>query len=96
MPNNTKIAVRGTYVAAHDMEELSTPDNKDEPIIRLYTDSASRPARKTMLECRNSGFVFSACEMVVGATIQSCIRNKGELNEKEVPCLKVQDAFVIP
>jgi hypothetical protein len=34
--------------------------------------------------------------MIVGATIQGCIRNKGELNEKEVPCLKVLEAYVIP
>jgi uncharacterized protein YecT (DUF1311 family) len=96
MPNNTKVAVRGTYVEANDVEVLSTPDNKDQPTIRLYTADASRDARKIMLECRNSGFGVASCEMVVGATVQSCIRNKGELNEKEVPCLKVQDAFVIP
>jgi uncharacterized protein YecT (DUF1311 family) len=94
--NNTKIAVSGTYVAAHDVEELSTPDNKDQPTIRLYTADASRATRKTMLECRNSGFGFASCEMVVAATVQSCVRNQGELNEKEVPCLKVQDAFLIP
>jgi uncharacterized protein YecT (DUF1311 family)/uncharacterized protein YraI len=96
MTNNTKVAVRGTYVEANDVEELFTPENKDHPTIRLYTDVASRSARKVMLECRNSNFVRSSCEMVVGATIQGCIRNKGELNEKEVPCLKVQEAYVIP
>ncbi len=96
MSNNTKVAVRGTYIEAHDVEELFTPGNKDQPRIRLYTDDASRTARKVMLECRNSNFALSSCEMVVGATVQRCVRNKGELNEKEIPCLKVQEAYVIP
>jgi hypothetical protein len=96
MTNQTKVAVRGTYIEAHDVEVLSTPDNKDQPEIRLYTDNASRDARKIMLECRNNGFQFSSCDMIVGATIQSCIRNKGELNEKEIPCLNVQEAYLVP
>jgi hypothetical protein len=96
MANSTKIAVHGTYIEASDVEVLSTPDNKDQPTIRLYTSDASRSARKVMLECRNSSFAFPSCQMIVGATIQSCVRNKGELNEKEVPCLKVQEAYVIP
>lgn len=96
MTTNTKVAVRGTYVEANDVEVLSTPDDKDQPTIRLYTNDSSRAARKVMLECHNSNFALSSCEMVVGATIQSCIRNKGELNEKEVPCLRVQEAYVIP
>jgi hypothetical protein len=96
MANNTKVAVLGTYVEANDVEVLSTPDNRDQPTIRLYTNDASRAARKIMLECRNSNFAFPSCQMIVGATIQGCIRNKGELNEKEVPCLKVQEAYVMP
>ena len=75
-------------------KELSTPDNKDQPNIRLYTTDASRAARKTMLECRNSGFGYSLCEMVIAATVKTCTRNRGELNEKEVPCLNVQEAFL--
>jgi hypothetical protein len=96
MTNSAKVAVRGVYVETNDIEVLSTPDNKDQPTIRLYTDSASRTARKVMLECRNSNFMFSLCQMVIGATVSSCTRNKGELNEKEVPCLNVQEAFVVP
>lgn len=96
MANDKKVAVIGVYLEANDMEELSTSDNKDQPMIRLYTPDASRDARKLMLECRNSNFQFASCQMAIGATIQSCIRNKGELNEKEVPCLKVNDAYLIP
>lgn len=96
MTNGTKVAVRGTYVEANDLEVLSTPENKDQRSIRLYTSDASRAARKLMLECRNSNFAFSSCQMIVAATIQGCVRNKGELNEKEVPCLKVQEAYVVP
>jgi uncharacterized protein YraI len=96
MANNAKIAVRGTYVEVNDVEVLSTPDNKDLPRVQLFTSDASRAARKVMLECRNSDFTFSSCQMVVGATIQRCIRNKGELNEREVPCLKVQEAYLVP
>lgn len=96
MTNNTRVAIRGTYIEANDVEELFTPDNKDQPRIRLYTDYASRPARKAMLECRNSKFAATFCEMVVAGTIESCVRNKGELNEKEIPCLKVQEAYLIP
>lgn len=94
--SDTKVAIRGTYVQAHDVEMLSTPDNRDLPRIRLYTNDASREARKLMLECRNSDFRYSACEMVVGATIRTCVRNKGELNEKQVPCLDVQEAYLVP
>lgn len=96
MTSNTKVAIRGTYIQAHDSEWLSTPDNKDQPTIRLYTNDASRDARKLMLECRNSDFKYSLCEMIVGATIRNCVRNKGELNEKQVPCLDVQQAFLVP
>lgn len=96
MANNAKVAVRGTYVEVNDVEVLSTPDNKDLPTVQLFTSDASRAARKVMLECRNSDFAFSSCQMVVGATIQRCIRNKGELNEREVPCLKVQEAYLVP
>jgi uncharacterized protein YgiM (DUF1202 family) len=96
MASDKKIAVIGTYLEANDMEELSTPDNKDQPMIRLYTIGSSRDARKLLLECRNSNFQFASCQMAIGATIESCIRNKGELNEKEVPCLKVNDAYLIP
>jgi len=96
MTNETKVAVRGTYYHAHDVEMLSTPDNKDQPTIQLYTNDASRDARKLMLECRNSNFKYSLCEMIVGATIRKCILNKGKLNEKEIPCLNVQEAFLIP
>ena len=94
--NQAKVAVIGTYVAANDMEEISTPDNKDLPTIRLYTDDASRSARKIMLECRNSDFKFAACQMAIGATVQKCVRNKDELNEKEIPCLRVQEAYLVP
>lgn len=96
MTNKTRVAVRGTYLESNDVEELSTPDNKDQPQIRLYTDDASRNARKIMFECRNSSFSYASCEMVVGAIVQSCVRHKGELNEKEVPCLRVEEAYLIP
>jgi len=96
MANNTKVAVRGTYFHSHDVEALSTPENKDQPTIRLYTNDATRDARKLMLECRNSNFKYSLCEMIVGATIKQCIRNKGGLNEKEIPCLNVQEAYLVP
>ena len=74
MTNGTKIALHGTYVQDSDVEVLSTPDNKDHPQIRIYTDNASRDARKLMLECRNSDFKFGLCQMVVGGTIKNCIR----------------------
>jgi hypothetical protein len=94
MTKGTKIALDGTYVEDSDLEVLSTPDNKDHPKIRIYTDDASRDARKLMLECRNSDFKFSSCQMIVGGTVKNCIRNQGKLNEKEVPCLRVQEAFL--
>jgi hypothetical protein len=94
MTSQTRVAVRGTYAEAHDIEWLKTPYNRDLPEIRLFTDQASREARKLMLECRNSDFRYSSCEMIVGATIKHCVRNKGELNEKAVPCLDVREAYL--
>ena len=58
MSNETKIALDGTYVQDSDVEVLSTPDNKAYSQIRIYTDNASRDARKLMLQCRNSDFKF--------------------------------------
>jgi hypothetical protein len=34
--------------------------------------------------------------MIVGATVATCTRNKGQLNEKEVPCLRVREVFLLP
>lgn len=90
-----KIAMKGIYREVEDIEALSVP-NKDAPIIRMYSDDASRDARKALLECRNSDFAISKCRMIVGATVATCIRNKGQLNEKEVPCLRVREVFLLP
>jgi hypothetical protein len=90
-----KIAIRGVYSEYEDVEGLSVA-NKDHPLIRLYTVDASRDARKTMLECRNSDFTLSSCQMIVAVTVISCIKNKEKLNEKELPCLNVREAFVLP
>lgn len=90
----TKIALRGIYGEADDVEGLSV-SNKDDPLIRLYTKEASRDARKAMLECRNSDFALAACRMVIGGFVRTCVRNKDKLNEKEIPCLTVLEAFVV-
>jgi hypothetical protein len=90
-----KIAMKGIYREVDDVEALSVL-NKDDPLIRIYSDDASRDARKTFLECRNSDFSLSKCRMIVGATVATCTRNKGQLNEKEVPCLRVREVFLLP
>lgn len=90
-----KVALKGTYMDVDDVEGLMV-SNKDQPVIRLYTDGASRDARKAMLECRNSNYVASLCEMVIGASVISCVRNKDQMNEKELPCLRVEEAFINP
>ena len=64
------------------------------PLSRLYTDGASRDARKAMLECRDAG--ATACRMVLGGTVQSCVANKNKINERELPCLVVLDAYLLP
>ena len=66
------------------------------PFTRLYTQDASRDARKAMLECRNSDFAKSKCRMIVAGTVQTCIRNKGQLNEVQIPCITITEAFVLP
>jgi hypothetical protein len=93
--SSKKIAIRGIYAQGDDIDGLSVSD-KDHPVIRLYTEQASRDARKNMLECRNSDFALASCRMVIGATVRPCIRNKDKLNEREIPCLFALDAFVLP
>jgi uncharacterized protein YecT (DUF1311 family) len=92
-----KIALRGVYRYQDDVDAIAFVEpNKDQPVTRLYTENASRDARKAMLECRDSNFQLSLCRMVVGGTIRHCVRNKGQLNEKEFPCIVVSEAWVIP
>jgi len=90
-----KIALRGIYTRVEDVDGLAVA-NKDRPLVRIYLETASRDARKTMLECRNGDFSPSLCRMVIGGTVQSCTRNKGKLNEEEVPCLNTAEAFLLP
>jgi hypothetical protein len=91
--SSRKVALAGTYVSEKDVEGLAV-DDPDLPLIRLYTDGASRDARKMLLECRINA--ASPCKIIVGASVASCVANKGELNEKEMPCLKVEDAYPDP
>ena len=88
-----KVALRGKYIQADGVDGLIV-DDPDLPLIRLYTDSAPRVARKMLLECRVNA--TSPCDVIVGADVISCVKNKGELNEKDVPCLQVDDVFVDP
>jgi uncharacterized protein YecT (DUF1311 family) len=90
-----KVALQGSYLEADDVEGLIV-SNKDLPLIRLYTDGASRNARKAMLECRNSNYAAASCKLIIGASVMPCIRNKDKINEKELPCLRVEEAFVNP
>jgi hypothetical protein len=87
--NGRKVAVRGTYLEVDDIEWLSV-DNKDQQAIRLYTDTASRPARKALLECRNGGM---PCAVIIGAVATTFLENKGSLNEKSVGALDVREVF---
>jgi hypothetical protein len=91
---SAKIAIRGIYADADDVEGLVV-SNKDHLVIRLYSEDASRDTRKAMLECRNSDFAITKCRMIIGGNVVTCIRNKGKINEKELPCLHVQEAFVL-
>ncbi len=88
-----RVALQGRYVEKSDVEGLIV-DDPDLPLIRLYTEGASRDARKMLLTCRVSA--TASCSVIVGARVATCVTNKGELNEKEVPCLKVEDAFPDP
>jgi hypothetical protein len=92
--SSKKIAVRGVYMDVDDVEGLSVA-NKARPLLRLYSDKATRDARKAMLDCRNSDFPAFACRMIIGATVETCNENKDKLNVREVPCLRVQEAFVL-
>jgi hypothetical protein len=91
---STKIALQGIYENSSDIDGLLVP-YKDEPFIRLFAEGASRDARKAMLECRESAFTPSKCRMMIAGVVRSCTRNKGLINEKEVPCLGVEEGFVI-
>jgi uncharacterized protein len=84
-----KVAVRGAYLEADDIEWLSV-DNKDQRAIRLYTDNASRDARKALLQCRNHD---TSCSVIVGAIAATFVENKGSLNEKPVGALDLREVF---
>lgn len=90
--SSQKVALQGRYVEENDVEGLVV-DNLDLPLIRLYTDGTLRDARKMLLECRIKG---SSCKIIVGAGVVSCVAHKDQLNEKEIPCLKVEAAFIDP
>lgn len=87
--NGEKVAIRGDYYEESDVEWLSV-DNKDQRVIRLYTENASREARKALLQCRNSGV---PCAMIVGAVAVTFVENKGSLNEKPVGALDLREVF---
>jgi len=91
----TQIAIEGTYRTEMDIDYLEVP-LKEEPLIRVYTDTASRNARKSLLECRESDFDPAKCRMIVGGTVHLCVRNQGQLNEKEIPCMTAQEVFLVP
>jgi hypothetical protein len=95
MASAQKVAIKGNYVESNDMEGLMVSNN-DLPLVRLYTDNASRNARILMLQCRNNNYSAASCEMIIAARVTSCVRHKGEINEKEVPCLEVEEAFTNP
>lgn len=76
--NGKKVALSGVYARVDDVDGLAV-DSKDQPVIRLYTDGTARDARKTMLECRDTG--STACRMVIGGTVQPCVANKSKINE---------------
>jgi hypothetical protein len=85
-----KIAVRGYYGELDGFEYLKFANNRDLPWVRLSADDAPRDARKVLLDCRNNAF---PCPVVIGATVKMYIQNKGQLDEKKVPLLAVQDVF---
>jgi hypothetical protein len=87
--NGRKVAIPGSYSEQNDIEWLMV-DNKDQRIIRLATDNASREARKQLLDCRNSGM---PCAVIVGAIAVVGTENKGALNEKAVGALDVREVF---
>jgi hypothetical protein len=91
--NGKKVALWGIYARVGDVDGLAV-DSKDQPVVRLYTDGASRDARKTMLECRDAD--ATACRMVIGGSVQSCIVNKNKINERELPCLVALEAYLLP
>ena len=62
--NGEKVALWGNYARVDYVDALLV-DHKDQAVIRLYTDGASRYARKAMLECRDAG--TTDCRMVIGA-----------------------------
>jgi hypothetical protein len=90
--NSKKIAIFGTYIEVDDIDFLRVENNRDQPNIILDSKNALRDARKAMLECRNSEGEQS-CPMIIGATVKTCVEHKGQLNEREVPCLAVIDVF---
>jgi hypothetical protein len=85
-----KIAVRGYYKPIDDFDFLIFANNKDMPDIRLSSDEAPRDARKALLECRNKGVT---CPVVIGGAVKMYVLNKGQLDEKKIPVLAVQDVF---
>jgi hypothetical protein len=87
--NKDKIALRGTYLSNDGVEALSVQD-KVNPLLRLYTDDASRDARKLLLECQEGD---NTCPVIIGAEVSICTKNEGKIDETEVPCLKVLSAF---
>jgi hypothetical protein len=91
--NGAKVALWGNYARVDDVDALLV-DHKDQPVIRLYTDGASRDARKAMLECRDAS--ATACRMVIGGTVRSCFVNRGQINERELPCLNTLEAYPLP
>jgi len=84
-----KVAIPGNYYEDDDIEWLAV-ENKDQKIIRLNTDNASREARKQLLNCRNSGM---PCGFIIGAIAVTGVENKGNLNEKQVGALDVREVF---
>jgi hypothetical protein len=90
-----KVALQGTYLESDDVDGLMVSNN-DMPVIRLYIDDASRDARKLMLQCRSGNYAVSSCKLIIAASVVTCIRNKDQNNQKEVPCLKVDEAFADP
>lgn len=92
--NKKKVALWGNYTQVDGIDGLIVA-SRDQPVIRLYYGwLASRDARKTMAECRETG--ATACPMVIGGTVLPCVANKNKINERKLPCLDALEAYTVP
>ena len=93
--NGKKIAVSGFYDRVDEIDGLSI-ESKEFPAIRLYADGASRGCSQGNARMPSQRLCPGTLWIVVGGTVRACVRNRDKLNEHEVPCLTVQEAYLLP